>query len=164
MLTRLENKKTSKRSLPLNCLWFIKFSLTSIPNKVYDKKYNPRESKCSEQVRKGQRSLGRAILWISCESFQTTYEKIWVLLLIFLQRGKQPANSKPMTSIGSGVFELKEADERAWYRVIYLAKIEDTVYVLHSFEKQSAKTSRNDLETAEIRLKRVLMRIREAKK
>ncbi len=84
--------------------------------------------------------------------------------LDLLQQGRLPANSKPMTSIGSGVFELKEADERAWYRVIYLAKIEDTVYVLHSFEKQSAKTSRNDLETAEIRLKRVLVRIREAKK
>ena len=28
-----------------------------------------------------------------------------------------------MSSIGPGVYELKEADERTWYRAIYLAKV-----------------------------------------
>lgn len=81
-----------------------------------------------------------------------------------LQLGKRPQNSRPMTSIGAGVFELKEADERAWYRVVYLSKVNDTIYVLHAFEKKTGKTSKQDLETAKIRLKRVLMRIREAGK
>ena len=40
-----------------------------------------------------------------------------------LQTGDRPLNSRPMPSIGARVYELREQDERAWYRVIYLAKI-----------------------------------------
>jgi len=54
-------------------------------------------------------------------------------------------------------------DERAWYRVIYLAKIGNRIYVLHCFEKKSAKTGKNDLAVARARLKRVLTRIAEEK-
>lgn len=31
------------------------------------------------------------------------------------------SQTRNMSSIGAGVYELKEADERAWYRVIYLS-------------------------------------------
>jgi len=34
---------------------------------------------------------------------------------------------RPMQSIGTGVFELKDADEKTWYRMVYLARIEDTI-------------------------------------
>ncbi len=34
---------------------------------------------------------------------------------------------RPMQSIGAGVFELKDADEKTWYRMVYLARIEDTI-------------------------------------
>ena len=40
-----------------------------------------------------------------------------------LQTGERPLNSRPMPSIGARVYELRDQDERAWYRVIYLAKI-----------------------------------------
>ena len=57
-----------------------------------------------------------------------------------LQQGRQPSiDRRRMESIGSGVYELKEADERTWYRVIYLSKIGEVIYVLHCFEKQSRK-------------------------
>jgi phage-related protein len=69
-----------------------------------------------------------------------------------------------MESIGSGVYELKEADERTWYRVIYLSKIDDVIYVLHSFEKQSRKTDRRDLNIAKERLSLVIQRIRDRRK
>jgi phage-related protein len=81
-----------------------------------------------------------------------------------LQKGEIPDDFKPMTSIGSGVCELRESDERSWYRVIYLSKIEHTIYVLHCFEKKTNKTSKPDIETAKIRLKRVRSRIMEKKK
>jgi phage-related protein len=80
-----------------------------------------------------------------------------------LQMGNQPLNSRPMPTIGSRVYELKEQDERAWYRVIYLAKIGNRIHVLHCFEKKSAKTSRNDRAVARTRLKRVLSRLAEEK-
>jgi phage-related protein len=40
-----------------------------------------------------------------------------------LQIGRKPTSqTRSMNSIGAGVYELKEADERAWYRAIYLSK------------------------------------------
>jgi phage-related protein len=69
-----------------------------------------------------------------------------------VQLGQSPASSRPMKSIGPGVYELREQDERAWYRLIYLKKIKKRIYVLHVFEKRSAKTSRTDLEIARRRL------------
>lgn len=76
-----------------------------------------------------------------------------------------PASAtRRMQSVGSGVWELKEQDERSWYRVIYLAKIDTVIYVLHCFEKRSRKTDRRDLEIAQERLARVRQRIQQQKK
>ena len=71
---------------------------------------------------------------------------------------------RPMQSIGSGVFELKDAVKKTWYRMVYLARIEDTVYVLDCFEKNTAKTERKDLHTAAARLSNVRQRILEERK
>jgi phage-related protein len=68
-----------------------------------------------------------------------------------------------MQSIGAGVFELKEADERTWYRTIYLSKVGNAIYVLHCFEKDSRKTDRRDIEVARNRLKIVGQRLQEQK-
>jgi phage-related protein len=76
-----------------------------------------------------------------------------------LQEGDRPLHSRPMPSIGIRVYELKEQDERAWYRVIYLAKIRNRMYILQCFEKKSGKTGKNDLATAKARLKQVLARL-----
>ena len=71
---------------------------------------------------------------------------------------------RPMQSIGAGVFELKDADEKTWYRMVYLARIEDTIYVLDCFEKDTAKTERKDLHTAAARLSQVKQRILEERR
>jgi phage-related protein len=82
--------------------------------------------------------------------------------LRLLQHGLPAAlDVRPMQSIGQGVFELKDADESAWYRLIYLARIEDRLYILDCFTKSSRKTARNDLDTAKMRLARVKQQLRE---
>jgi phage-related protein len=81
-----------------------------------------------------------------------------------LQEGEQPRNSRPMKSIGKGVFELRQMDENGWYRVIYLRKIGNRLFMLHSFVKKSAKTSQKDLNIANNRLKQVQARLVEEKK
>jgi phage-related protein len=81
-----------------------------------------------------------------------------------LQQGTMPHDSRPMKSIGKGVFELRQRDNNGWYRLIYLAHVGDTLYMLHAFTKKSAKTSRNDLAIASSRLKDVRARIAEEKK
>jgi phage-related protein len=62
--------------------------------------------------------------------------------LQLLQWGDEPSSYRPMPSIGKGVYELRQQDERSWYRVVYLSRIEDVIHVLHCFEKKSAKTPR----------------------
>jgi phage-related protein len=81
-----------------------------------------------------------------------------------LQRGLLPdCDARRMESVGKGVWELKTADERTWYRVIYLTRIGNALYVLHAFEKSSRKTDRRDLEIAKSRLKLVLVQLKAAK-
>ena len=81
-----------------------------------------------------------------------------------LQRGLLPdCSARRMESIGKSVWELKTADERTWYRVIYLTRIGDRIYVLHAFEKSSRKTDRRDLEIAKTRLRLVLQELKVAK-
>jgi phage-related protein len=81
-----------------------------------------------------------------------------------LQIGRQPSSpTRSMRSIGPGVFELKEADERTWYRTIYLSKLGNVIHVLHCFEKDSRKTDQRDIEIARNRLKMVRRRLEEQK-
>jgi len=72
-----------------------------------------------------------------------------------VQLGQMPPDRKPMRTVGPGVYELRDQDERAWYRVFYLKKIANLVYVLHCFEKRTAQTEQKDIEVARERLKRL---------
>jgi phage-related protein len=73
-----------------------------------------------------------------------------------VQRGKDPLNWKPMQGIASGVREIRIRDKDGIYRVIYVAKFKEAVYVLHAFQKKTQKTSQTDLEIANQAFKRVL--------
>jgi phage-related protein len=68
-----------------------------------------------------------------------------------VQRGKQPSDFKPMAAVGKGVEELRVWDEAGTYRVIYLARLKDAVYVLHAFQKKTQATSKQDIEIAKTR-------------
>jgi len=81
-----------------------------------------------------------------------------------LQRGERPKSFRPMPSVGRGVMELKQRDDAGWYRIIYLSRVNDVFYMLHTFRKQSAKTSQKDIAVAKTRLKAVLEAIRKEKK
>lgn len=65
--------------------------------------------------------------------------------LFKVQQGKEPDDWKPTTTVGPGVQELRVRDESGAYRVFYVAKFEEAVYVPHVFEKRSQKTARADL-------------------
>ncbi|MDX2346510.1 MAG: type II toxin-antitoxin system RelE/ParE family toxin, partial [Legionella sp.] len=73
-----------------------------------------------------------------------------------IQRGKEPLDWKPMQGIASGAREIRFCDRNRIYRVIYVAKFEETVYVLHAFQKKTQKTSQSDIEMAKKAFKRVL--------
>jgi phage-related protein len=65
-----------------------------------------------------------------------------------VQRGLEPDDWKPMAAVGAGVKEIRIRDEAGAFRVIYIAKLEQAVSVLHGFQKRTKKTARQDLELA----------------
>jgi phage-related protein len=73
--------------------------------------------------------------------------------LDLIQRGLDPVDWKPMSAIGAGAREIRIRDERGAFRVIYVAKLEDAVFVLHCFQKKTQKTSSADIELATHRYK-----------
>ena len=69
-----------------------------------------------------------------------------------------------MPSIAKGVFVLKTDDERAWYRLVYLARIDGVIYVLDCLEKDTRKTEKKDIKTATARLRNVQRRLLERRR
>lgn len=75
--------------------------------------------------------------------------------LFRVQRGLDPDDWKPMSSIGPGVREIRVRDSSGAFRTIYLVTRPEAIYVLHCFRKKSQKTAREDIELARQRLARV---------
>jgi len=73
-----------------------------------------------------------------------------------VQRGLEPNNWKPMTSIGTGAQEIRIKESDGIYRVIYVAKFKEAIYVLHAFNKKTQKTNKRDIDVAKEAYKQVL--------
>jgi phage-related protein len=71
-----------------------------------------------------------------------------------VQSGLEPSDWKPMQIVGSGVKEIRIHLLGEW-RVIYIAKLHEAVYVLHAFQKKTRKTSRQDIGLARQRYKEI---------
>ena len=59
-----------------------------------------------------------------------------------------------MLTVGCGVREIRIHYE-GQYRVIYVAKIDDAVHVLHAFQRKTQKTRKQDVQIARRRLKEI---------
>ncbi len=64
-----------------------------------------------------------------------------------VQQGRMPDDWKPMLNVGTGVIEIRIHTPHE-YRVMYVAKYQEAVYVLHAFEKKTQQTSDKDLKVA----------------
>lgn len=71
-----------------------------------------------------------------------------------VQHGLTPIDWKPMPSIGQGVREIRIVHERQ-YRVMYVTKHADAIYVLHAFQKKARKTTKRDLDIAKQALRQL---------
>jgi len=63
-----------------------------------------------------------------------------------IQRGLDPDHADPMNRVGSGVIELIVNDKSGWFRIFYVTKLGNAVYVLHAFQKKTNKTSQGDID------------------
>lgn len=73
-----------------------------------------------------------------------------------VQQGDPPDHYKPMPDVGGGAMEIIVDTAGGWFRVMYVAKFDEAIYVLHSFQKKTNKTSKADLELAKRRYAAVL--------
>ena len=76
--------------------------------------------------------------------------------LYMVQIGRDPDDWKPMPTIGPGVREIRVRDEAGAFRLIYIAKFLEAVYVLHCFNKKSQQTAAKDIALSRKRLKELL--------
>ena len=65
-----------------------------------------------------------------------------------VQTGLDPADWKPMKTVGKGVREIRLRERTGAFRVIYVATFEDAVYVLHAFQKKAQRTPQRELDVA----------------
>ena len=72
-----------------------------------------------------------------------------------VQQGLPPADWRPLRSVGTGVLEIR-VHAGAEYRVVYIAKFEEAVYVLNAFQKRTRRTRRPDIDLAKARLREVV--------
>jgi phage-related protein len=80
--------------------------------------------------------------------------------LELVQAGEEPSDWKPMPSVGIGVREIRVRIGGA-FRLIYMAKFSEAVYVLHAFQKKSRKTARSDIELARLRFRTLIQERRQ---
>ncbi|QND52769.1 type II toxin-antitoxin system RelE/ParE family toxin [Phyllobacterium sp. 628] len=72
-----------------------------------------------------------------------------------VQLGLEPSDWKPMATIGTGVGEIRVRDHQGAFRVLYVVKLAETIYVLHAFQKKTQKTIKRDLDIAALRLRQI---------
>ena len=106
------------------------------------------------------------IYWVSSSrvdvrKFPTSARRKAGLELRALQRGDTPTDFKPMASVGSGVMEIRINVGTA-YRIFYVAKFAEGIYVLHAFHKKTQRTSKKDIQLVQQRY-RVMLKERQVR-
>lgn len=72
-----------------------------------------------------------------------------------VQAGSEPADWKPMETVGAGVREIRIHAETG-YRVLYVAKFAEAVYIVHAFVKKTRRTPKADIDLANRRYRELL--------
>jgi phage-related protein len=71
-----------------------------------------------------------------------------------VQSGLEPTDWRQMNVVGPGVKEIRIHVLGEW-RVVYVARFRDAVYVLHAFQKKTRKTSGHDIDLARQRYRHI---------
>ena len=67
--------------------------------------------------------------------------------------GSSQDDIRAMPAVGAGACEIRVRDKAGAFRVIYVARFADAVYVLHAFRKKTRRTAKADLDLAAHRYK-----------
>ena len=75
--------------------------------------------------------------------------------LELVQGGDMPTDFRPMPDVGPGTMEIR-VHAATEYRVFYVARFDEAVYVLHCFIKKTEATRSGDLDLGKERYRAVL--------
>nr|WP_211187364.1 type II toxin-antitoxin system RelE/ParE family toxin [Achromobacter sp. Bel] len=73
-----------------------------------------------------------------------------------IQAGLEPDDWKSLDNLGSGVRELRIWERAGSFRVMYVAKFDEALYVLHAFQKTTRATSQRDRNIVSARYRAVI--------
>lgn len=102
----------------------------------------------------------KEIVWIGSSyedffAFPITAKRDAGYQLHRIQNDLPPENFKSYSELGAGVCELRLREATGIFRVMYVAKFDEAIYVLHCFQKKTQRTSGSDKEVTSIRYKAV---------
>jgi phage-related protein len=104
--------------------------------------------------------VGKSLVWVGAalarvRGFPAGARREVGHQLYQVQLGFAPGDWKPMASVGPGVVEIR-VHEGGEYRVLYVARFVEAVYVLHAFEKRTRQTRKADIDLARKNLASVI--------
>lgn len=105
----------------------------------------------------------RRISWVKAarKDFEKFPEKVQTEALAAFTvaaEGAKADNAKPLTGLGSGVFEIVLGDRAGTFRVVYAVQLGNDLWVVHAFQKKAKKgkkTPQRDIDLIRERLKRL---------
>lgn len=71
-----------------------------------------------------------------------------------IQNGLMPSDFKPLLTVGAGAYEIRLHVLGEW-RIVYVAKFDEAIYVLHAFQKKTQRTSQHDIKLAAKRYQQI---------
>jgi phage-related protein len=83
--------------------------------------------------------------WIVSAGFPLKLGRILAINWSWSRAAKTPTDFRPMPDVGPGAMEIR-VHAGSEYRVFYVARFEEAVYVLHCFQKKTQKTRDADIE------------------
>ncbi len=103
----------------------------------------------------------RPISWIgaarkSFDAFPADAQKVFFSALHIATDGAKADSAKPMSGMGSGVFEIALRHTGSAFRVVYAVRIGEALWVVHAFQKKSTqgiKTPKHEIDLIKQRLK-----------
>lgn len=89
------------------------------------------------------------------KGFPTSVKQMAGYQIRRVQGGLAPSDWKPMSTVGTGVKEIRIKEDRNAYRVFYYVETKTGIYILHAFQKKTQKTEQKDITLAKRRYKEV---------
>jgi phage-related protein len=83
--------------------------------------------------------------WLECAGFLLKLGRTLAINWSWFQSEETPTDFRPMPDVGPGAVEIR-VHAGSEYRVFYVARFEEAIYVLHCFQKKTQKTRDADIE------------------